>query len=102
MQQSLVRTGGRRLASLSSRRARHFHSSARLTDKSTAWLGLAAVGTAAVVVASSPVTTDLAAARIPTGGDIISMGEPVKEKATGIMFPRLCNGMQFAGCVSWE
>ena len=39
------------------------------------------------------------AARLPGGGDIISSGTPVKEKATGILFPQLCNGYYLAGCV---
>lgn len=30
--------------------------------------------------------------------DIISSGTPVKEAATGILFPQLCNGMYLAGC----
>lgn len=31
------------------------------------------------------------------GGDIIMLG-PTKEPSTGILFPHLCNGMQFVGC----
>eukprot|EP00934_Nitzschia_sp_Nitz4_P005807 Nitzschia sp. Nitz4//scaffold71_size96697//70465//73240//NITZ4_004704-RA/size96697-processed-gene-0.13-mRNA-1//1//CDS//3329557274//5797//frame0 len=34
---------------------------------------------------------------LPTSGDILSMGTPVKEKATGIFFPPLCNGFSLAG-----
>jgi hypothetical protein len=59
--------------------------------------------TACVVAAASSSQghhTTVLAAVTPRGGDVISMGEPIKEKATGILFPRLCNGMQFAGCVS--
>lgn len=37
------------------------------------------------------------AARIPTSGDILSVGTPTKEKQTGILFPPLCNGMQLVG-----
>lgn len=36
-------------------------------------------------------------AAIPTGGDVIML-EPTKEKATGILFPGLCNGLRFVGC----
>ena len=36
-------------------------------------------------------------AGIPTGGDVIML-EPTKEKATGILFPGLCNGLRFVGC----
>ena len=38
------------------------------------------------------------AAPIILGGDVISTGTPVKEKATGILFPQLCNGFYLAGC----
>jgi hypothetical protein len=37
------------------------------------------------------------AARIPTSGDVLSVGMPVKEPATGINFPALCNGYQLVG-----
>jgi hypothetical protein len=36
--------------------------------------------------------------RIPTSGDVISAGTPIKEPATGILFPPLCNGYSFVGC----
>ena len=41
-----------------------------------------------------------AARRVPTGGDLpgLSSGTPVKEPATGILFPQLCNGYYLAGC----
>lgn len=32
-----------------------------------------------------------------TGGEIMLLG-PTKEAGTGILFPHLCNGMQFVGC----
>ncbi len=32
-----------------------------------------------------------------TGGEIVMLG-PTKEGSTGILFPHLCNGMQFVGC----
>lgn len=32
-----------------------------------------------------------------TGGEVIMLG-PTKEPSTGILFPHLCNGMQFVGC----
>lgn len=34
---------------------------------------------------------------IKTGGDVVMLG-PTKEKATGILFPNLCNAMTFVGC----
>lgn len=36
--------------------------------------------------------------RLPASGDIINTGTPVKEPATGILFPQLCNGYYLAGC----
>jgi len=39
----------------------------------------------------------LNAARIPTSGDVLSVGTPTKEKQTGILFPQLCNGMNLVG-----
>eukprot|EP00567_Pseudictyota_dubia_P003635 CAMPEP_0197442844 /NCGR_PEP_ID=MMETSP1175-20131217/8762_1 /TAXON_ID=1003142 /ORGANISM="Triceratium dubium, Strain CCMP147" /LENGTH=259 /DNA_ID=CAMNT_0042973393 /DNA_START=46 /DNA_END=825 /DNA_ORIENTATION=- len=41
--------------------------------------------------------------RKQSGGDIVMLA-PTKEPATGILFPRLCNGMTFVGCgvrVKW-
>ena len=32
-----------------------------------------------------------------TACEVVMIG-PVKEKSTGILFPQLCNGMQFVGC----
>eukprot|EP00547_Thalassionema_nitzschioides_P007953 CAMPEP_0194201118 /NCGR_PEP_ID=MMETSP0156-20130528/1477_1 /TAXON_ID=33649 /ORGANISM="Thalassionema nitzschioides, Strain L26-B" /LENGTH=189 /DNA_ID=CAMNT_0038926233 /DNA_START=313 /DNA_END=882 /DNA_ORIENTATION=- len=34
---------------------------------------------------------------VPSSGDIITVGKPVKEKSTGILFPTLCNGFSLAG-----
>lgn len=45
---------------------------------------------------SSSSTTTFCDAR-KTGGDVIMLG-PTKESSTGILFPHLCNGMQFVGC----
>ena len=41
--------------------------------------------------------THLERSSIPTSGDVISAGTPVKESATGILFPPLCNGYYLAG-----
>lgn len=38
------------------------------------------------------------AARIPSSGDVLSVGALVKEEATGIAFPQLCNAMRLCGC----
>jgi hypothetical protein len=37
------------------------------------------------------------AARIPTSGDVLSVGMPATEAATGIKFPQLCNGYTLVG-----
>jgi len=52
----------------------------------------------AVVSMSKPDKVSLAAKKMPTGGDVINSGTPVKEDATGILFPQLCNGYYLAGC----
>lgn len=63
-------------------------------------------GVVAVTVAMAfqePNRTSLLS-RIPTGGDVLMVGAPVKEKATGILFPQLCNGYTLVGCgvrVKW-
>jgi hypothetical protein len=41
--------------------------------------------------------TFLEKSSIPSSGDVISAGTPVKEVATGILFPPLCNGYYLAG-----
>ncbi|CAJ1949861.1 unnamed protein product [Cylindrotheca closterium] len=37
------------------------------------------------------------AARVPSSGDVLSVGMPVMEEATGIAFPQLCNGFRLVG-----
>jgi hypothetical protein len=44
-----------------------------------------------------PKVTLLERTTIPSSGDVISSGTPVKEAATGILFPPLCNGYYLAG-----
>jgi hypothetical protein len=41
--------------------------------------------------------TQLEKSSIPSSGDVISCGTPVKEAATGILFPPLCTGYYLAG-----
>jgi len=62
------------------------------------WALLAGAGAVAVVSMSKPDKVSLAAKKMPTGGDVINSGTPVKEDATGILFPQLCNGYYLAGC----
>jgi hypothetical protein len=59
-------------------------------------------GALTVVVAATAALAEadraaLDARRIPTSGDVLMVG-PVKEKATGILFPQLCNGLSLVGC----
>ena len=39
----------------------------------------------------------LCAAKVPTSGDVLSIGKVTKEPQTGILFPELCNAMVLAG-----
>jgi cytochrome bd-type quinol oxidase subunit 2 len=58
--------------------------------------GVAAALTAVTVALEEPRRTSLLS-RIPSGGDVLMVGAPIKEKATGIMFPQLCNGINLVG-----
>ena len=68
-------------------------------------LALGGGGAAALVVAAASSSSHQhatktaldAGGRLPTSGDVISSGTPVKEPATGILFPQLCNGYYLAG-----
>ena len=64
----------------------------------TTFVLLGAGAAAAYVTSTTPAQRVFMAASMPLGGDIISSGKPVKEKATGILFPALCNGYYLAGC----
>jgi hypothetical protein len=57
---------------------------------------MAAALTVATVSLEEPRCTSLLSC-IPSGGDVLMVGAPTKEKATGIMFPQLCNGMNLVG-----
>ncbi|GAX12919.1 hypothetical protein FisN_32Lh059 [Fistulifera solaris] len=79
-----------------------FHSSAfRHSNNNKLWLAAAGVSTMAVVVAWQTTNDSHYKSILSptlTSCDIISAGTPIKEAATGILFPQLCNGMFFAGC----
>lgn len=64
------------------------------------WILVGVVATTASLIhnKSKDRKTTLLAASLPSSGDIISAGVPLKEPATGILFPQLCNGYYFAGC----
>ena len=53
---------------------------------------------AVTLVASNQQNNVQLAAPMPSSGDLISVGEPIKEPGTGILFPKLCNGLYFCGC----
>ena len=69
-------------------------------------VALAGAATATVLATVGATTSSLsgvAGCEAKSGGDVVMLA-PTKEPATGILFPRLCNGMQFVGCgvrVKW-
>jgi hypothetical protein len=58
----------------------------------------AAVMTAVALSHSQINIAHLAAKPVIGGGEVITTGKPVREPATGILFPQLCNGYFFTGC----
>ena len=73
--------------------------SSSTSTRSVATLLFLGGGAAALAMSTTtPAVTYLAAPIPALGGDVISTGTPVKEKATGILFPQLCNGFYLAGC----
>ena len=81
---------------------RHTSSSSAYWMVSASCAAVLTVTTAATI--QQPQRTSLDVRRIPTGGDVLMLGAPVKEKATGILFPQLCNGYSLVGCgvrVKW-
>jgi len=61
------------------------------------FLTAVALGGASIVAVGSKNNKTALAARLPSSGDVISSGTPVKEPNTGILFPQLCNGYYLAG-----
>lgn len=59
--------------------------------------GVAMAAGGAIVAATAASSVTALDARLPSSGDVISTGTPVKEAATGILFPQLCNGYYLAG-----
>ncbi|KAL7566533.1 hypothetical protein ACA910_000603 [Epithemia clementina (nom. ined.)] len=84
----------------------HHHQQQQKATAMTYYAGmLVAMGAATFVVHENnkwslqPALLD--AARKPPmimAGDVIQAGTPVKEKSTGILFPQVCSGFDFAGC----
>ncbi len=70
---------------------------AKNASRSSHLAAVAAVGVAVAVTMHYQDHSTLNAARIPTSGDVLSMGIPTKEAQTGIFFPQLCNGMNLVG-----
>ena len=103
MLSTFSRQVGRR-ASASRQSARRFFTGASSSTSTRAVSKTTATATAAgltlVAIAASYHDDDkyaALAARVPTSGDVLSVGTPIKEVATGILFPQLCNGFQLAG-----
>lgn len=70
-------------------------------------LHVALAGAAGATVLATVTTANISAPAgcemNKSGGEVVMLA-PTKEPATGILFPRLCNGMQFVGCgvrVKW-
>jgi hypothetical protein len=89
----------RRQLAVTSRRAFSASATAYRTPKAAHYLLL--TGSAAALLVSNdgnknstPTSLD---AKLPLSGDIIGVGAPVKEKATGILFPHMCNAMTLVG-----
>mmetsp|Transcript_25401 Transcript_25401/g.41726 ORF Transcript_25401/g.41726 Transcript_25401/m.41726 type:complete len:267 (-) Transcript_25401:298-1098(-) len=81
-----------------------FHTSSRRSASVSAISMMGAIGlttVAAVAVADDNYNTNnnfaACAAKVPTSGDVLSVGKITKEPATGISFPELCNGLSLAG-----
>lgn len=89
----------RRQLTVTSRRAFSASASTYRPPKDVQYLLLtgSAVAAAALFVSHDNTTTSLDAAKLPLSGDIIGVGAPVKEKATGILFPNMCNAMTLVG-----
>jgi hypothetical protein len=84
--------------SVSSTAAYSNPSGQRIDDRSIVGYSLLAVAAATLVSYDNTTKTQLSAGgAIPSSGDIISTGTPVKEPATGILFPQLCNGYYLVG-----
>lgn len=68
------------------------------SSSSRYWMTAGALTVVAATAAlAEPDRAALDARRIPTSGDVLMVG-PIKEKATGILFPQLCNGYTLVGC----
>jgi hypothetical protein len=82
-------------------RAVHFHVTRGGTQRSSILASTATILSLASLVAIASFNdnevTLLQKQSIPSSGDVISAGTPVKEVATGILFPTLCNGYYLAG-----
>lgn len=79
--------------------ARHFNTKATLATPHSAAIAVAAFVTAGAAACTFPSTKCSA----PLGAEAVMLA-PKTEEATGILFPRLCNGMTLAGCgvrVKW-
>ena len=82
-------------------RSMHFHATnngnrySSIVMSPASILGLASF--VAIAATKHQEETLLQKPSIPSSGDVISSGTPVKEVATGILFPPLCNGYYLAG-----
>lgn len=71
------------------------HAQEMLIKCSIAATGLITLLTTVIPLSSDENTTFCDVRKM--GGEVVMLG-PTKEPSTGILFPHLCNGMQFVGC----
>ena len=98
---------GRQCRTLGTSTATAAHVTASNVNHRLLQVALAGAATATVLATFGATTGSLSGVAgceaNKSGGDVVMLA-PTKEPATGILFPRLCNGMQFVGCgvrVKW-
>ena len=100
----LLNGGGRQFLTKSSRRFASASANpvAVVNKKNSAGLMMGTALALTVAYTQSPANNNHyslldAKRKISASGDIVSMGMPTKEPATGIQFPQLCNAMTLVG-----
>lgn len=100
----------RSYANTGSRLVAHQLAASKIMDFRLFLVTAAAFGTAAVASSNPSITSNTIAGSASCdsnrakGADVVMLG-PTAEPSTGILFPRLCNGMTFVGCgvrVKWR
>ena len=95
-QQTLSRLG----ASFRPKTAKNYFTSssaAAIKHGNSTALAITAALALGTVIALNDEHTYASMSALPASGDIVNVGQVTKEKATGIPFPALCNGMSLVG-----